>query len=103
MTPSPTLMTLDNNWETFWSRDARLALVGGVVHFYGSISGGTSTTIDTLPTSMRPPATVRVVADVSGPRQARLLIEPSGVVKVTGVSLSTAAALTSLDGASFAF
>ena len=97
-------LTLQSGWATYSSREAKANMAGGgVVQFEGSISGGTSPTITTLASWMRPPNTVRMVADSNGARQARLVVEPSGVVKVTGQSLTITSGFTSLDGPSFSF
>lgn len=97
-------LTLQNGWATYSSREAKANMAGGgIVQFEGSISGGTSQTIANLEWWMAPPNTVRVVADSNGAREARLVIDSSGVVKVTGESLTHTSGFTSLEGPSFSF
>lgn len=72
-----------------------------MIRFQGAISGGTSTTIGTLPSALRPTKTV-VVPTYSYGTTARLTITSSGVITVDnpgGLSISTL--FLSLDGVSF--
>jgi len=77
------------------------------VRLQGGIAGGTSTTIcsgtNPLPTTYRPPKTVRLVAAASGPVPATIVISPSGVMTVEGPPLFVATQFVSLDGLSYAW
>lgn len=103
LSPTPQSLSLTNGWTAYSPRAVKVRSTGGVVRFEGAIDGGTNATIATLPLSMRPPATVRVVAEAHPDvaREARLVIEPSGTVRVAGAPLSTTSLLTSLDSVSF--
>lgn len=103
LSPTTQSLSLTNGWTAYSPRAVKVRSTGGVVRFEGGIDGGTNATIATLPASMRPPATVRVVAEAHPDvaREARLVIEPSGTVKVAGAPLSTTSLFTSLDSVSF--
>ena len=93
---------LSNGWQAYSARAVKVGKYGDVVRFQGAISGGTSTTIGTLPTGYRPPKTVYLVAAAYSPVPARIVINTSGVMTVDTPQLSVATLLLSLDGVSFA-
>lgn len=91
-----------NSWTSYSARAARVGTYGGVVRFQGAISGGTSTTIGTLPVGMRPPKTVQLPTVVYGPTTGTLTITSGGVMTITNPGgLTNATLFTSLDGVSF--
>jgi hypothetical protein len=94
-------LSLINGWSAYSARSVKVGKYGGVVRFQGAVSGGTSTTLATLPTDMRPPRTVYLVAGAYGPVPARIVISTSGNVSVDSPSLSVASLFLSLDGVSF--
>lgn len=94
-------LPLSNGWVPYSARQVRVGNFGGVVRLQGAISGGTSTTIGTLPSTLRPTKTVRLPTIASG-TTARITIDPSGAMTVDnpgGLSVSTL--FLSLDGVSF--
>ena len=94
-------LPLANGWAPYSARSVKVGKYGGVVRFQGAVSGGTSTTLATLPTDMRPPNTVYLVAGAYGPVPARIVVSTSGSVRVDHPSLSVASLFLSLDGVSF--
>jgi hypothetical protein len=98
---------LSNGWHAFSARTVKIGKYGDVVRLQGGIAGGTSTTIcsgtNPLPTTYRPPKTVRLVAAASGPVPATIVISPSGVMTVEGPPLFVATQFVSLDGLSYAW
>ncbi|MBL8778951.1 MAG: hypothetical protein JNK12_23695 [Acidimicrobiales bacterium] len=98
-------LTLLNGWVGGPSstRPARVANIGGVIHFSGAIStAGASNRPFVLPAGMRPAATVFVPVDLCGASDGRLRITPSGTVTVqTDDGFADAQCFTSLDGAHF--
>ena len=95
-------LTLQNGWTTY-SRAPAVANVGGIIRFQGALSGGTSTTLFTLPAAMSPPTTTYVTVDLLNGARGRLVIGSSGVVTVGAQSaFSDAQGFTSLEGAWFA-
>jgi hypothetical protein len=99
-----TPLTLLNGWTTYSSsRPPAVANVGGIIRFQGAISGGTTTTIFTLPAGMAPPTTTYVTVDLVSAAKGRLIINSSGAVTVQAQNLfSDAQSFTSLEGAWFA-
>ena len=102
-----TPLTLQNGWTNgpFGTRNARVALVGGVVTLSGAIAtSGTNSVAFTLPAADRPTTNVFVKVDLCNSHNGRLDIGPSGVVSVEteGGDFAQAQCFTSLDGASFA-
>jgi len=92
-----------NGWVSYSARAARVGKYGDVVRFQGAVKNGTARVIAVLPTSMRPPKDVYLVAGVSSPVPATLLVKSSnGEVSVEGPPLNVAATMTTLDGVSFA-
>jgi hypothetical protein len=95
------VLPMSNGWTHFSARQARVGKYGDVVRFQGAVMGGTSTTIGTLPLSMRPTKTVHVPTISYGPSRARLVISTSGNIVVEHpLGLSSATLFTSLDGVS---
>jgi hypothetical protein len=100
-----TTLTLVNGWVNapFSTSSAKVADIGGIVHFKGAISSGLSALAFTLPKAFRPATAVYVPVDLCNAANGRLIIRPSGVVSVQAEgSFSSAQCFTSLDGASFA-
>jgi hypothetical protein len=100
-------LTLQNGWANapFGTANAAVALAGGVVHFKGAVSSGTSSVLFTLPAGFRPARDVYIPVDLCNAANGRLHIQPSGVtdVEVPGSeTFADAQCFTSLDGASFA-
>ena len=94
-------LPLSNGWAAYSARLVRVGNYGGVIRFQGAISGGTSTTIGTLPTTLRPSKTV-VLPTISNGTTARITITPSGVMTVDNPGgLSVSSSFLSLDGVSF--
>jgi len=68
----------------------------------GAISGGTSTTIGTLPVGMRPPKTIQLPTIAYGPTTGNITITSGGVMTISNPGgLSNATLFTSLEGVSF--
>lgn len=94
-------LPLSNGWAPYSPRQVKVGNFGGVIRFQGAISGGTSTTIGTLPSNLRPSKTVRLPTIASG-TTARITITSSGVMTVDNPGgLSVASLFLSLDGVSF--
>ena len=96
-----------NGWTNgpFGTRNAREALVGGVVTLSGAIAtSGTNSVAFTLPAADRPTTNVFVKVHLCNSHNGRLDIGPSGVVSVEteGGDFAQAQCFTSLDGVSFA-
>ncbi len=100
-----TALTLQNGWANapFGTSSAKVANIGGFVHFKGAISSGTSALLFTLPKAFRPGSLVYVPVDLCNANNGRLVIYHSGVVYVDeeGGTFSHATCFTSLDGAWF--
>jgi len=103
MTTGGTTLTLGTGWTALSSRAVKVRNDSGVIRFEGAVHNGTSTTVATLPTGMRPAQTIYVVADGYGAMHLRLIIDSAGKVKVDDSMLGLAAEALSLDGVSFAF
>jgi len=102
-----TALTLQNGWTNapFSTSNAAVSLAGGIVHFKGAVSSGTSGVLFTLPAGFRPATDVYVPVDLCNATNGRLHIQPNGVTDVEVPSSETfadAQCFTSLDGASFA-
>jgi hypothetical protein len=96
------LLPMSNGWTHHSSRQARVGKYGDVVRFQGAVKNGTSPTIGTLPTSMRPTKTVVMPTIVNGPASGTITVNTSGNVIITCPGgVSNAAIFTSLDGVSF--
>jgi hypothetical protein len=101
-----TTLTPASGWSNapYGTRNIAATNIGGVVHLQGALSGGTSGTLFTLPSALRPDKDVYVVVDLCNAAKGRLDISAStGVVSVqTTGAFSSASCFTSLEGASFA-
>src|SRR6185437_11770444 len=99
-----TSLTLLNSWTNYpGTRAPAVANVGGIVRFQGAVSGGTTGELFVLPSSMAPPSTVYVQADLYLGARGRLVIGTDGSVSVQAQSsFSDAQDFTSLEGAWFA-
>jgi len=94
-------LPLSNGWAAYSPRQVKVGNFGGVIRLQGAISGGTSTTIGTLPAGMRPAKTV-IVPTISYGTTAWITMSPSGVMTVNNPGgLSVATMFLSLDGVSF--
>jgi len=93
-----------NGWveSEFNTSPPEAASIGGIVHFTGSLSSGSSTTVFYLPTYLTPSTYVFVPVDLCGATNGRLIIYPTGAVLVQAeTNFSNAVCFTSLDGVSF--
>lgn len=97
-------LNLVNGWGAYSSRAARVGKYGDVVRFQGAISGGTSGTLATLPSDMRPSRAVTLLAVANGGVPARITVSTNGNVTVdtTNLPLWISTVYLSLDGLSFA-
>lgn len=74
-----------------------------IVRLRGAISSGSTDTLFTLPPVLRPPATVYTPVDLCNGAKGRLVIQPSGSVRVQALDgFTDAQCFTSLDGAAYA-
>ncbi len=100
-----TALTLKNGWTNapFSTSNAKVANIGGIVHFKGAIASGTNSFVFTLPKAFRPAHLVYVPVDLCNANNGRLDIEHSGAVFVEeeGGTFNHAQCFTSLDGAWF--
>jgi len=83
---------------------AAVAHHGGVTYFRGALSGGSGTTLFTLPVALRPETNAYVSADLCLARQGRLVIAPTGDVTVqtdAASSFADAQCFTSLEGVKY--
>jgi hypothetical protein len=103
--PGPTGLTLLNGWYNapFSTSNAEVEVVNGIVHFKGAIASiGTNDEAFVLPKAFRPSSYVYVPIDLKLVQNGRLIIYPTGEVRVSAEnSLTYAEGFTSLDGASF--
>jgi hypothetical protein len=102
-----TPLTLVNGWTNYGSSTASAAVanISGIVHLKGAIkTKGTNPVAFTLPAGDRPATWVYVPVDLCNATNGRLIIRPSGVVRVEaeGAAWGNAQCFTSLDGVSFA-
>jgi hypothetical protein len=99
-----TPLTLQNGWTPYsGARAPAVANVGGIIRFQGAISGGTTTSVFTLPAGMWPPTITYVTVDLVSAAKGRLIINTNGTVTVQAQNLfSDAQGFTSLEGAWFA-
>ena len=96
------LLPMSNGWTHHSARQARVGKYGDVVRFQGAVKNGTSTTIGTLPTGMRPTKTVVMPTIVNGPASGMITVNTNGIMVITCPGgVSNAAIFTSLDGVSF--
>ncbi|MCU1453588.1 MAG: hypothetical protein JWN46_1734 [Acidimicrobiales bacterium] len=100
-----TAIVLQNGWTgaPFGTAAPSAVNVSGVVHLKGAMStSGTNPVAFTLPSALRPPATVYLRIDLCNANTGRLVIQSNGVATVTATTtFSEAQCFTSLDGASF--
>jgi hypothetical protein len=95
-------LPMSNGWTSYSGRQARVSNVGGVIRFQGAVSGGTTTTIGTLPTSLRPTKTVVLPTITFNNQRGKITVTSGGVMTVDNpLGLSNATQFTSLDGVSF--
>jgi hypothetical protein len=87
----------------FATSNAAAEDIDGIVHLKGAIASGSGQAF-TLPSGMRPEATVRVPVDLCNATGGRLVISSSGAVSVEAENgaVSNETCFTSLDGVSFA-
>jgi hypothetical protein len=97
--PPATVATLAGSWTGFAFGGSRAAFRDdlGIIRFQGSLSGGTSSYLFTLPQSMRPAVNVYLYADAYAAARARILVTPAGGVYVDQ-GLAAAEGFLSLDG-----
>jgi hypothetical protein len=101
-TTGNTNLPLSNGWHAYSARAVKVGNFGGVVRFQGAISGGSSSTIGTLPTAIpRPARKVWLVGVANGPVPARIMVDTNGVVSFDSVPLNVASQMLSLDGVSY--
>jgi hypothetical protein len=102
----PVPLQLVNGWAgaPFSTSLPTVEEVSGIVQFRGAIAGGTSSTVFSLPASLRPSTDVYIPVDLCNSNNGRLHITPTGSVDVQeeNGAFSNAQCFTSLDGASFA-
>ena len=103
LSPGGTTLALGTGWMPFNPRPVRARDDGGIIRLQGSVYGGTgaTTTVATLPSTMRPPATVYVASSANGQSRARLVINTSGTIVVDAPALSIAKQFLTLDGVFF--
>jgi hypothetical protein len=98
-------LALQNGWTNapFATRNAQVALVGGIVRLRGAIGNGSGVAF-TLPVGMRPATMAYVPVNLCNATKGRLNIQPDGVVSVQAEdgAVSNAQCFTSLEGAQFA-
>ena len=95
------LLPMSNGWTHYSARQARVGKYGDVVRFQGAVKNGTTTTIGTLPLSMRPTKTVKLPTIVYA-TTGTITITSTGVMTITNPGgLDNATLFTSLDGVSF--
>ncbi|MGC4092975.1 MAG: trypsin-like serine protease [Polyangiaceae bacterium] len=100
-----TPLTLQNGWlnAPFATRNAAVRISSGIVRLDGAVAGGTDAPLFTLPAAFRPPNVVYVPVDLCAGAKGRLIIQPTGVVKVQAeTNFSDAKCFTSLEGVTFA-
>lgn len=103
-------LKLENGWSNATYAPSAMgragfALAGNFVRFKGAITTtGTNGNAFQMPRALRPTSEVYVPVSVCGGKKGRLRISPNGNVNILGDGgvFSTAACLTSLDGASYA-
>jgi hypothetical protein len=98
-------LALQNGWThaPFGTRNAAVTNDAGILRFAGAIGSGMDPRAFTLPSGLRPAATVYVPIALCSAAKGRLKIEPSGDVTVQfSGTFFDAQCFTSLEGASFA-
>lgn len=99
-----TRLTLRNGWinREYGTRPAKARLTNNTVRLSGAISRGTRATAFQLPEGMRPNRPTYVAIDLCNGAVGRLLILPTGKVKVqSATDFDTASCFASLEGATF--
>jgi len=93
------VVTLGGSWtsQAFGGSRAGIRDDFGIIRFQGSLQGGASGYLFTLPQSMRPSVNVYLYADAFAAARARILIKPNGDV-VVNQGLAAAESFLSLDG-----
>ena len=95
-------ISLSSGWVAHSTRAVRARVDGGAVRLEGAVKNGTTTTIGTLPTGMRPARTIHVVANaLQFAQPATLSISSVGTIRVVSPALVAAQPGISLDGVSF--
>jgi hypothetical protein len=102
-TVGTTPLTLINSWRSYGTRPAAARVVDGVVHFQGSIAGGTTAAPFTLTSAFRPVGrTIYVPVDLCNAHKGRLVIDVNGTVTInTFGAFAEAQCFTSLEGVSY--
>ena len=104
--PTFTDLVLQNGWTNapFSTRNAQVAMVGGVVRLRGAIANGTTGAAFVLPVGMRPATNTYVPVDLCNATKGRLNIQPNGqaTVQAENGTFTNAQCFTSLEGAQFA-
>jgi hypothetical protein len=101
-------LTLLDGWSSYTGSTTRTPAVAldaeGIVHFRGTIKGGTTSSVAVLPAQFWPSANVWLAADELNTATGRLLIDTSGNLFATSdpSSSGSATAFTSLDGITYA-
>ena len=99
-----TRLSLRNGWINgeYGTRAAKARLVNNTVRLSGAISLGTRPTAFQLPEGMRPNRPAYVAIDLCNGAVGRLLVLPTGKVKVqSATDFSAASCFASLEGATF--
>lgn len=99
-----TRLSLRNGWINgeYGTRPAKVRLLNNTVRLSGAISLGTRATAFQLPEGMRPNRPTYVAIDLCNGAVGRLLILPTGKVKVqSATDFSAASCFASLEGATF--
>lgn len=99
-----TRLTLRNGWVNgeYGTRPAKARVVNGTVRLSGAISLGTRATAFQLPVGMRPNRPTYVAIDLCNGAIGRLLVLPTGKVKVqSATDFAAASCFASLEGATF--
>lgn len=93
---------LSGSWVSYSPRAVRARDDGGAVRLEGAVKNGTTSTIGTLPSGLRPAKLIYVVANSPYLAQpATLSISSGGVIKVVSPPMVVASQGISLDGVSF--
>ena len=97
-------LTLRNGWinREYATRPAKARVLNGTVRLTGAISRGDRATAFLLPEGMRPNKPTYVAIDLCNAIPGRLLVLPTGKVKVqSSTDFSDAQCFASLEGATF--
>jgi len=88
-------------WHAHSSRSVKVGKYGDVVRFQGAISGGSSTTIATLPAGYAPTKQVKLRGVASGPVPVTIVVNTNSTITFEGVPTTVASSFLSLDGVSY--